>query len=45
MIWLIGLLVIAGLLVCRPGRVDGVKTFGFGLLAVVVIAALMYLPR
>ncbi len=45
MVWMLGLLVVGALLVCRPGRVGVVKSLGFGMLAIVMVTALMYWPR
>ena len=45
MVWMIGLLVVGSLLVCRRGPIGVVKVLGFGMLAVVMVTALMYWPR
>ena len=45
MVWMIGLLVVGALLVCRRGPIGVVKVLGFGMLAVVMVTALMYWPR
>ena len=44
MVWMIGLLVVGSLLVCRRGM-DGLKWIGFGMLGVVMVAAIVYWPR
>ena len=45
MVWMLGLLVVGSLLVCRRGPIGVVKVLGFGMLAVVMVTALMYWPR
>ena len=45
MVWMLGLLVVGALLVCRRGPIGVVKVLGFGMLAVVMVTALMYWPR
>ena len=45
MVWMIGLLVVGALLVCRRGPIGMVKVIGFGMLAVVLVSAVIYWPR
>ncbi len=45
MLWMLGLLVVGSLLVCRRGPIGVVKVLGFAMLAVVMATAVIYWPR
>ena len=45
MVWILGLLIVGALLVCRRGPIGVVKMVGFGMLAVVMVTAVIYWPR